>query len=607
MYTCDNTDISKRDEPKECSSSVSTSERQMEEESADQPNDEINEVALALDVSSRESAWKPTNESIRIVEAMANDGASPRQVVESLLPNVTLPEDISNEELCRIIQQIIHSDRPKRDKLLNYNTFSDAVELLKRSQHILVLTGAGVSVSCGIPDFRSKDGIYARLRVDFPDLPDPTAMFDISYFIRNPKPFFEFAKEIFPGQFKASICHYFIKMLETEGKLLRNYTQNIDTLEQVAGITRIVQCHGSFSKATCRHCGSKFDGDVIKEDVLAKRIAMCQVCGDPKGVLKPDIVFFGEDLPDEFHDRMVEDKDQVDLVVVIGSSLKVQPVALIPFSVDASVPQILINREPLPHYSCDIELLGNCDDIITQFIVALGDPYTQLLEHRESVSANEHNVANGSVDNREHRDVPSSHIAQSRKQIDEVEFKRLIAEPDMKKARTDANASPLWDGRYVSVESKLPPDSFLFIAPNRSVFPGAELFYDKDEDVFCQLRQQHYTSSLSSVSGSECESDSDEESESLISRFNRTHFRRVQSLPPDHRISSDHCHNEGGSHSKRSASSPASGKKLAKLSEEPRNLDRQQQRSRLMHRVRYFSEGAAYSLSDVLRAELARH
>ena len=63
-----------------------------------------------------------------------------------------------------------------------------------RSKRILVLTGAGVSVSCGIPDFRSKDGIYARLRIDFPDLPDPTAMFDISYFTRNPRPFFEFAR-----------------------------------------------------------------------------------------------------------------------------------------------------------------------------------------------------------------------------------------------------------------------------------------------------------------------------------------------------------------------------------------------------------------------------
>lgn len=64
-----------------------------------------------------------------------------------------------------------------------------------------------VSVSCGIPDFRSRDGIYARLAVDFPDLPDPQAMFDIHYFRRDPRPFFKFAREIYPGQFTPSLCH----------------------------------------------------------------------------------------------------------------------------------------------------------------------------------------------------------------------------------------------------------------------------------------------------------------------------------------------------------------------------------------------------------------
>lgn len=75
------------------------------------------------------------------------------------------------------------------------------------AQNIIVLTGAGVSVSCGIPDFRSRDGIYARLAVEFPDLPDPQAMFDINYFSRDPRPFFKFARDIYPGKFKPSPCH----------------------------------------------------------------------------------------------------------------------------------------------------------------------------------------------------------------------------------------------------------------------------------------------------------------------------------------------------------------------------------------------------------------
>lgn len=120
----------------------------------------------------------------------------------------------------------------------------DAVELIRNSKKILVITGAGCSVSCGIPDFRSKNGIYSRL--DEFNLSDPQEMFDIRFFRENPEPFYHFAHEIYPSNFKASPSHHFIKMLESKGKLLRNYTQNIDTLEADAQIERVIQCHGKF-------------------------------------------------------------------------------------------------------------------------------------------------------------------------------------------------------------------------------------------------------------------------------------------------------------------------------------------------------------------------
>ena len=81
-------------------------------------------------------------------------------------------------------------------------------------------------------------------------------------------------------------------------------------------------------------------------------------------VMKPDIVFFGEGLSDEFHNSMTIDKDECDLLIVIGSSLKVRPVALIPNSIPENIPQILINREPLSHLNFDVELLGDCDIIL---------------------------------------------------------------------------------------------------------------------------------------------------------------------------------------------------------------------------------------------------
>lgn len=91
------------------------------------------------------------------------------------------------------------SEPPRRKRLPNINTIEHVVNLIKASKNIIVLTGAGVSVSCGIPDFRSRNGVYSRLAIDFPDLPDPQAMFDIKYFNTDPRPFFKFAREIYPG------------------------------------------------------------------------------------------------------------------------------------------------------------------------------------------------------------------------------------------------------------------------------------------------------------------------------------------------------------------------------------------------------------------------
>lgn len=109
---------------------------------------------------------------------------------------------------------------------------------------IMVLTGAGISVSCGIPDFRSSGGIYARLKREYPQLSRPEDMFDFDVFKSDPRPFYSFAKDIFPGQFRPSITHQFIRSLERRSKLLQNYTQNIDTLERVAGISKVCYCHG---------------------------------------------------------------------------------------------------------------------------------------------------------------------------------------------------------------------------------------------------------------------------------------------------------------------------------------------------------------------------
>ncbi|CAB1343392.1 unnamed protein product [Coregonus sp. 'balchen'] len=112
------------------------------------------------------------------------------------------------------------------------------------------------------------------------------------------------------------------------------------------------------------------------EDVV---VPHCPLCPDiPLAIMKPDIVFFGENLPELFHRAMKQDKDEVDLLIVIGSSLKVRPVALIPTSIPHEVPQVLINREQLPHLNFDVELLGDCDVIVNELCHRLGGDFEQL-------------------------------------------------------------------------------------------------------------------------------------------------------------------------------------------------------------------------------------
>ncbi|KAK3914061.1 NAD-dependent protein deacetylase sirtuin-1 [Frankliniella fusca] len=396
-------------------SAASASDAQQEvddqDQDADDDRDEVSSTVSSLSISGLSDmsgqGWKPVVGPMSWVQRQMLTGVKPREILNHFGADPTdIPIDMDDMTLWKIIVNMM-SVPPRRPKLRNVNTLQDVVGLIKNCSRIIVLTGAGVSVSCGIPDFRSRDGIYSRLAVDFPDLPDPQAMFDINYFSQDPRPFFKFAREIYPGQFKPSLCHRFIKKIEDHGKLLRNYSQNIDTLEHVAGIKNVIECHGSFSNASCTRCKHKVTAEEIREDIMQQKIPLCpkcfhsgmsESCSAPgsttdysllfnKGIMKPDIVFFGEGLPEAFHDAMAADKDNCDLLIVIGSSLKVRPVALIPNSIPAHVPQILINREPLPHLRFDIELLGDGDVIINQLCHLLNEGWSDLCSQPKLLEA----------------------------------------------------------------------------------------------------------------------------------------------------------------------------------------------------------------------------
>jgi len=278
-----------------------------------------------------------------------------------------------------------------QDKILPMPTLEGVAEAIRTGicKNIIVLSGAGISVAAGIPDFRTPGtGLYDNLEKY--KLPYPEAIFEIGYFKENPNPFFVLAKELYPGNFDPTPCHYFVNLLNQKGLLIRNYTQNIDTLERVAGVPedKLVEAHGSFGKAHCISCHEEYTSEEIKVIIFRGDIPRCRKC---KSLVKPDIVFFGENLPMRFFDLMKVDFPKCDLLIVMGTSLKVHPFASLVEKVNENCPRILINYEEvhvansyssflgvggftfnLPGNVRDVKALGDCQENIKKLVHLLG-------------------------------------------------------------------------------------------------------------------------------------------------------------------------------------------------------------------------------------------
>ncbi|RXN01946.1 NAD-dependent protein deacetylase sirtuin-3, mitochondrial [Acipenser ruthenus] len=211
-------------------------------------------------------------------------------------------------------------------------TLEDVARLIKHNEYrrIVVMAGAGISTPSGIPDFRSPgSGLYDNLQQY--DIPYPEAIFEINYFHHNPKPFFALAKELYPGNYKPNYTHYFIRLLHDKGLLHRIYTQNIDGLERYPFPPRIQRITPVVFQRNFK----------TRADILESKVPKCPTC---KGVIKPDVVFFGEELPQCFF-LYLTDFPVADLLVVMGTSLEVEPFASLAGAVRNSVPRVLINRD----------------------------------------------------------------------------------------------------------------------------------------------------------------------------------------------------------------------------------------------------------------------
>ncbi|MCJ1474072.1 Sir2 histone deacetylase Hst2 [Lambiella insularis] len=256
---------------------------------------------------------------------------------------------------------------------------------------IAVMTGAGISTSAGIPDFRSPDtGLYANLSKL--NLPYAEAVFDISFFRNNPLPFYMLAHELYPGKYRPTISHSFIRLLSDKGMLLKLFTQNIDCLEREAGVPdeKIVEAHGSFARQRCIECKTLYPDDIMRQAVEKAEVPYC-ITPQCNGLVKPDIVFFGERLPEDFF-RSTSLPAQADLCIVMGTSLTVQPFASLPSCTAEGVPRILINKERVGDLGCrpdDVLLLGDCDEGVRRLASALGwlDELEELWAKTQPVSA----------------------------------------------------------------------------------------------------------------------------------------------------------------------------------------------------------------------------
>jgi NAD-dependent protein deacetylase/lipoamidase len=239
-------------------------------------------------------------------------------------------------------------------------------ELLGRSRRAVALTGAGVSVPSGIPDFRTPEtGLWAKV--------DPMEVAHISVFERDPERFWSYYRPRFQalGNKEPNRAHEALAELERRGLIEGVITQNIDRLHRAAGSENVIEVHGSIETSSCLDCGTAFSLDEVDDLFDERGVAICSACG---GAVKPDVVLFGELLPEEAMVRATELAEEADLMLCVGSSLAVHPVAGLPQLTLAGGGALAIVTKGETPYDCDAELKldGEVDAELAALVDALG-------------------------------------------------------------------------------------------------------------------------------------------------------------------------------------------------------------------------------------------
>ena len=217
--------------------------------------------------------------------------------------------------------------------------YEELNKIIEESKHIVFFGGAGVSTESGIPDFRSKDGLYNQHDVRF-DAYTPEYLLSIDCLMDEPKVFYEFYRQKLNGEgIEPNAAHIKLAKMEKAGKLDGVITQNIDGLHQKAGSVNVQEVHGSTLRNYCARCHKKYPSDYIFK--CEEQIPKCKICG---GLIRPEVTLYGESLP---HDAWQESQKLVanaDCLIIGGTSLVVNPAASLAYLFRGEN-LIIINRD----------------------------------------------------------------------------------------------------------------------------------------------------------------------------------------------------------------------------------------------------------------------
>ena len=215
------------------------------------------------------------------------------------------------------------------------------IEYLKECNNVVFFGGAGVSTESGIPDFRSKDGLYNQHDVRFDEY-DPEYLLSNDCLFKKPEVFYEFYRQKMDTRnIEPNITHKALAELEKMGKLKAVITQNIDGLHQLAGSKKVYELHGTTKRNYCARCINQYSADYIFE--RSERVPKCPKCG---GQIRPYVTLYGEQLPEDAVEGAIARIEEADMLIIGGTSLTVYPAAsFIRYFRGKHI--VVINRDPL--------------------------------------------------------------------------------------------------------------------------------------------------------------------------------------------------------------------------------------------------------------------